>query len=253
MDRRRAVSVFFVAFFILPLLASAQVELHGSNALQPDAAPMVSVRTLQIPEKAAKFFTKGSQLLAARNAAASIAEFEKAIKAFPTFYEAYYKLGIAQLDLQRPDEAQQNFGKSIELSDARFAPPYFALGLILCNQKQFSEAEVTIRSGLNLDPTDSAGNFTLAWVMFSANRLIEAEKSAQEAVLHKATFAMAYLLLAQIHRQQNNVGALVDDLDTYLRLEPNGPRSDAARVVRAQAQHALDLQNGPAVVASTNR
>ncbi len=252
MFRLRVIPSCLLALLTLPLLCSAQSDLRRNDLPASVSSSMVSARELRIPEKAIRAFNKGTQLLAAREPGRSIPEFECAIKSFPGFYEAYYKLGIAQLDLQRSADAQAAFGKSIELSDARFAPPYFALGLTLCNEKQLAEAETTIRIGLGLDPDDAAGNFTMAWVLFTASRLADAEKSAQQAVLHSANFAMAYLLLGQIHRQQHNLPALVADLDTYLKIAPEGPRSDAARVVRTQAQHVLDQQSTGSVVAKAN-
>jgi tetratricopeptide (TPR) repeat protein len=249
MNRYRVVSSCCLALLTLPLLCSAQSDLRRNELPASAASSMVSARELRIPEKAMRAFNKGTQFLAARESARSIPEFQNAIKAFPGFYEAYYKLGIAQLDLQRSAEAQAAFGKSIELSDARFAPPYFALGLALCNEKQIAEAETTLRIGLGLDPDDAAGNFTMAWVLFTASRLVEAEKSARQTIQHSANFAMAYLLLGQIHRQQHNLPELVADLDAYLKIEPSGPHSDDARTVRTQAQHVLEQQSGGSVVA----
>jgi tetratricopeptide (TPR) repeat protein len=249
MCRFRMIPSCLLTLLIFPLFCSAQSDLRKNELPASSASSIVSARELRIPEKALRAFDKGTQFLAAREPARSIPEFERAIKAFPGFYEAYYKIGIAELDLQRTADAKTAFLKSIELSDARFAPPYFALGLTLSNEKQLPEAETTIRIGLGLDPDDAAGNFTMAWVLFSASRLSDAEKSARLAILHSTNFAMAYLLLGQIHRQQHNLSALVEDLDAYLKLEPNGPRSDAARTVRTQAQQVLDQQNGGSVVA----
>jgi tetratricopeptide (TPR) repeat protein len=249
MSRSRAIPSCLLALLTLPLLCCAQSDLRRNELPASAASSLVSARELRIPEKALRAFDKGTQFLAAREPARSIPEFQRAIKALPGFYEAYYKLGIADLDLQRTADAQAAFGKSIELSDARFAPPYFALGLSLCNEKQLPEAETTIRIGLGLDPDDAAGNFTMAWALFNASRLSDAEKSARQAILHSANFAMAYLLLGQIHRQQHNLPALVEDLDAYLKIEPSGPRSDAARIVRTQAHHVLDEQTPGSVVA----
>src|SRR6266852_3546415 len=171
MFRLRVIPSCLLALLTLPLLCSAQSDLRRNDLPASAASSMVSARELRIPEKALRSFNKGAQFLAAREPGRSIPEFERAIKVFPGFYESYYKLGIAQLDLQRSADAQAAFGKSIELSDARFAPPYFALGLTLCNEKQLAEAETTIRIGLGLDPDDAAGNFTMAWVLFTASRL----------------------------------------------------------------------------------
>jgi tetratricopeptide (TPR) repeat protein len=253
MSPSRIVPSCCLTFLVLPLLCCAQSDFHKNDLAAPEnAVSVVSARELSIPEKAIKAFNKGSQLLATKNSAASVPEFERAIKAFPGFYEAYYKLGLAELELQRKADARAAFGKSIELSDARFAPPYFGLGLALCNENLIAEAETSIRIGLGLDPTDATGNFTLAWVLYSASRLSDAEKSARQAILYSANFAMAYLLLGQIHLRQNNLPALVEDLDTYLRLAPDSPQSGAARIIRTQAQHFLARHNMGSVVARAN-
>jgi tetratricopeptide (TPR) repeat protein len=127
----------------------------------------------------------------------------------------------------------------MELSDGHFAPALFGLGLTLGNDKQFDDALAFIRAGLGLDPTSARGNFTLAWVLYTADRIAEAENSARQAVLYSPDFAMAHLLLAQIHRRQNKEAAMVEDLDAYLRLDPDGPRSAGVKAVRDATTRSL--------------
>src|SRR6202011_3020763 len=136
---------------------------------------------------------------------------------FGDLYEAYYKIGIAQLELQRGLEAEASFRKSIEISSGQYAPPLFGLGLAL-------------------EPGDPGGPFAMAWVRYTAGRIGDAEDSAREAIRYNPNFAMAHLLLAQIHRQQNNQAALVAELDSFLALDPHSPRSVGARAARAEAQ-----------------
>jgi hypothetical protein len=63
---------------------------------------------------------------------------------------------------------------------------------------------------------------------------------------------MAHLLLAQIDRRQNNSAAMVEELDAYLRIEPDGPRSAGVRAVRDEAARALaqEQRSAEMVVAS---
>jgi tetratricopeptide (TPR) repeat protein len=236
----RLVASCCLALLTLPIVSLGQSRPgKGGGAGADSLSPTVSVHELKIPEKAREAYNKGTQKVAEKDWAGSISEFQKAIGAYHDFYEAYYKIGIANLELQLSDEADAAFRKSIELSEGQFAPPLFGLGLTLANAKQFTDAEAFIRAGLNLEPTSPAGHFTMAWVLYTGNRVVEAEKSGKQAVLYDPNFAMAHLLLAQIHRRQNNPAALVEDLDAYLRLEPNGPRSGGARAVRAEAQREL--------------
>ena len=253
MHRSRMILSCMLAIFALPLRCSAQLQPQTGDAPLPrNAHSEISARELRIPGKARKPFNKGTQLLAEKNSAASIPEFQRAIKALPDFYEAYYKIGIAELNLQNRREAQGAFEKSIEVSHGRYPPADFGLGVALCLQQQFADAEGAIRRGLDLDSTDAEGYFTLAWVQFNAAFVRDAEKNARQAVLLNANFASAYLLLAQIHLRQGDTSALVSDLDAYLHLDPNGPHNIEAMAVRAQARQLLAKQRAAVpVVAGT--
>lgn len=228
------------------LLAPAAILGQSNNTKtsgpvdSPDAT--VTVRQLRIPDKARFAFNKGTQKLAAKDFAGGIAEFHKAIAAYDDFYEAYYKIGIANLEMQANDAAEAAFRRSIALSESKYTPPLFGMGLALASQKQFADAESYVRAGLQLEPTSSSGLLTLGWILFSAQRVAEAEKAARDAVLYNPNLAMAHLLLAQIHRGQNNSAALVDDLDAYLRLDPDSSRSRALRTSRDAAQQSLDRE-----------
>jgi tetratricopeptide (TPR) repeat protein len=218
-------------------LGQSKTTKTGGPSDSPDAT--VSVRQLRIPERAKFAFNKGAQKLAAKDYAGSIAEFEKAIAAYDDFYEAYYKIGIANLEMQASEAAEAAFRRSIALSESKYTPPLFGMGLALASQKQFADAETFVRAGLQIEPTSPSGLLALGWVLFSAQRVVEAEKSAREAILYNPNLAMAHLLLAQIHRRQNNSAAVVEDLDAYLRIEPDGARSRALRTTRDEARQSL--------------
>jgi tetratricopeptide (TPR) repeat protein len=237
----RLVAFGFLTLSTLPLAAFGQTHADKSD-LPPaeNSAPTISVRELTIPDKARDAYNKGIQRFARKDWAGSVGEFQRAIAAYHDFYEAYYKIGLANLELRLGGDAETAFRKSIELSEGRFAPALFGLGLTLGNDKRFDDALAFIRAGLSLDPTSARGNFTLAWVLYTADRVSEAEKSALQAVLYNPDFAVAHLLLAQIHRRQNNAAATVEDLNAYLRLEPDSPRSAGVKAVRDAAARALD-------------
>jgi len=234
-----------VVLALSALGAFAQPQSRSLPSFPPlvdNSAHQVSARALQIPRKARDAFNKGTQLLAANELAAGIAELQRAIKIFPEFYEAYYNIGLANLDLQNNAEAQAAFTTSIELSQGRFSPSQFGLGVVLCIQKQYEEAEGAVRAGLDQYPTNPDGNLVLAWVLFSAGRLPEAERSARQAIIGNAKLLMAYLLLANIHLHQNDIQALVSDLNDYLRLDPDGADKSQARAIRAEAEQVLAKQ-----------
>lgn len=255
MHRSRAVASCWLTLLILPVLCLAQSKNYSDvgQGNGNGSAAVVSARELAIPEKARAAFNKGIQRLAAKDWVGSIREFQGAIKAFPGYYEAYNKMGSAELALASWGDAEAAFRESIEMSGDRYAPPHFGLGLVLCDEeKQFVEAEAIIRAGIALDPTDKGGHFVLAWVLYSAGRFQAAEESARNAVFYGPRFADAWLLLAQIQLRQNKMAAVVEDLDTYLGLGPESPRDEKVRAFRADAQRALSGGTAESVVASTN-
>lgn len=251
MSCSRVIPLCFLALSVFPSVSSAQSK-SGDRSPLDDTAAVVSVRELSIPGNARDAYNKGIRRLNVKDWAGSLPEFQRAIKSFPGFYEAYDMLGVAQLAMLNSADAEKSFRKSIDLSLGQYAGPHFGLGLILCiDYKRFAEAEEMVRDGLDLDPVDASGHFALAWVLFSVGRLTEAEQSAREAIRYKPAFAEPYLLLAEIHRRQNHPAAATQDLDAYLKLDPDSPSSARAKVARAEAQRALARETATTVTAQS--
>ena len=233
--------------FVTLLLVLVLPAMSPAQFLDPGVRNNVlSVREMSIRPKARDALQKGVRHLAKNDPLGSLAEFQRAIAEFPSYYEAYYLVGIADLKLRRQADAEQAFRKSIELSLGRFAQAQFGLSAILCDQGKFAEAEPIIRQGLELDDAHWIGHYYLARALFGLNRLDEAERSANEIVVRKADLPEAYLLLADIHNHQKNYSALLNDVGCYLKLDPNSPTSAEARVVQEEAQRALSGSNSAA-------
>jgi len=192
----------------------------------------VSVRELRIPVKAHNAFEKGLERLAKNDPVGSRTQFVRAATAFPDYYEAYYHMGVADLRLGREADAAQAFQKAIDLSGGRYAWAQFALGLLLCRRGEYAEAETVIRKGLDVDGSAATGHLFLSVALFRLNRLEDAERSAREALLRKPGFAWAYLVLADVHGRRGEYARQLQDLDAYVKLEPDGPASKQVREVR---------------------
>jgi len=121
----------------------------------------------------------------------------------------------------------------------------FALGAALINEGKFGEAEGVIRKALGLDSTTWAGHYCLGQALLALNRLPEAEESAQEALRWKSDSPEAYLLLADIHRNQKNYPALLKDLDKYIELEPDSSNIANLKALRDEAERLSNLPPAP--------
>jgi tetratricopeptide (TPR) repeat protein len=243
--RASGLSSLFASRFICSvagavLLFPAACLAQSASSVPPINDNVVSVQELRSPYKSQQAFEKGAKLLLKGDAAGSIAYFDRAIAKDPYYYRAHYDKGLAHFRLGHTAEAEQAFQKTIDLTGGRYAPADFMMGLILCQMRQFRQAETVIQKGLELDPGSALGKVLLGWTQFALNRPEEAERSAQQALFRKANLPEAYFLLAQIHHAQHNSSAVVADLQSYFRLDPNGPESNEAKALLASAMQGMN-------------
>lgn len=222
------------------LVSTCWGQSESSEKLKTMITPkndyLISVQELRMSGKAKKAFEEGARLLQKGDAAKSLPYFDQAIAAFPEHYKAYYDLGVAQYRLGHIADAEQALQKSIDLTGGAYAPPEFAMGMVLCQEQQLQKAEVVIQRGLDVDPGSPIGKYFLGWAQFGLNHLIEAERSVQQALVRKANFAEAYFLLARIHQRQHNKPAMTKDLEAYLKLDHSSAGTQQAKALLESAR-----------------
>ena len=226
-----------------PAQTSAQLDgstsklvlyLKSSNLPQTERSSYtVSARELMIPGKAQHEYEKGLGSLAKKDVAGSLSHFTKAAEAFPDYYEAYYHVGVAETKLGHKDQARRAFQKAIDLSGGGYAWAEFGFGYLLYLEGKSEEAVTIIQRGLEADESSPVGYLILGMALLRLERLDEAERSAHEALLRKPNFAQAYLVLADVYARRHEYRAQMQDLDVYLKLEPNGEESEHVRQARA--------------------
>jgi len=213
----------------------ASVEVHIKQSKPAENVPnryAVSVRELQMPNKARSEYQKGLDGIAHNDFAESLRHFTKATQAFPNYYEAFNFIGIAKMKLGELEEAIQAFQRSIDLSGGRYAAALFGMGYTSYLQGKLKEAENTLRRGLDIDGSSPDGHFYLGMTLFLENRVEEAEKSAREALLCEPDYAAAYIVLANVYGRRHQFHEQLQALDTYLQLSPNGPSAARVKEVR---------------------
>jgi tetratricopeptide (TPR) repeat protein len=215
-------SAFLATVLISPAtLFSSSVSWSQTDSHAARNDYVVSVQDLKMASKGRAAFDKGSQMLDKGDATHSITYLERAIAQYPEHYMAYYDLGVAHFRLAHQAEAEQAFQKAIDLTKGTFALPQFGLGAILCQKNEFLQAETLLQHALQLEPGSAVGKYYLAWAQFGLNRLIEAERTLEQALLRNSNLSQAYFMLARIHVRQRNLPAALRDLESFLKLEPH--------------------------------
>ena len=218
-----------------------ELRLTASGAPSvPANAYTISVRELKIPGKAQDEYRKGLEQLAKKDQNASLRHFVKAVQLFPGYFEALYHQGIVHTNLGQLEKAMQAFQRAIVVSGGRYARAVFGIGYLDYLQGNAVEAETTVRRGLEIDPNAADGYVILGMTQLRLNRPDEAARSAREALARDPNMANAYLVLADSCARHQDYRDQIQDLDTYLRLDPNGVASKRAHEVRDVAQRILD-------------
>jgi hypothetical protein len=216
---------------------AATILLRRAAPLAINPGGPISAHQLQAPKGARAAYEKGRRLLEdENNPAGSIPAFEKALKVFPSYYEAYTELGIANYHLSKVPEAEASLKKAVELSDGKYVKPLYLLADLYNSQRKYEEAEPLARQAIALDNSTWNSFFELARSQVGLRRASEAETSALRARDLAPQNAQVYLVLANVHVLQQNYQAAVQDFDAYLKLDPNGQSSDAVRRTRDKLQ-----------------
>ena len=207
--------------------------LPSAKAAGPNSS--ISAHELSMPAKARDLMDSGKKkLYEEKNAKSSLEDFQEAAAAAPGYYEPHYQIGMAYMTLGERDDAEKSFRKAIEMSNDKYAEGEIGLGSLLVDKGNYSGGEKAIRRGIELGPTFWLGYYELGRALLNENRVPEAEKSANQAKALAPSALIVYRLLSNIHLKQKNYAALLDDLDTYIKLDPKSTMGIHAQQLRDQ-------------------
>ena len=216
-----------------------------SSTSPPPAVKPVSEHELSVPRKARDDFDKGLDLIVKKSDfRRALAQFSRAISAYPDYYEAYAAMGLAQGQLGDAAGAETSLRKSIELSAEKYPQAMIDLASLLNGKKRFAEAEPLSRKVLALDASSWRAQSELAVALAGQNRFRDAVASASASRDLKPDNPQIYLTLYNLHIETDNFPAALADADAYLKLKPDGPTSAKLRNMREQLEKAL--KNSPA-------
>ncbi len=202
--------------------------------------PSVSAHELSMPQKARDLMASGNKkLYVDKDAAGSIEDFQQAVGLAPGYYEAYCQMAWAYLTLGKRADAENSFQKSIEASADKYGEADVGLGSLMLDRRDFSLAEKTIRRGIELNPQFWLGPYELGRAMLDQHRIDDARKFAEQAQVLAPLTPIVYRLLSNIHLQQKDYPALIQDLDAYIKLDPDSPAGLRAKQMRAEVQEKI--------------
>ena len=227
------------------------IYLRPNSKDKTSASGSVSTHELSIPEKARDLMASGrKKLYKDKDAAGGLADFQQAIATAPDYYEAHYEAAMAYLTLGNRGEAEKSFRKSIEVSIDKYGEAEVGLGTVMIDKGDYASAEKAIRRGIELNPNLWLGHYELGRTFLNEKKISDAKDSAEQARLLAPSAPVVYRLLFNIHLLQKDYPALLQDLDMYLKLDPDSPAGARAKQLREQVQQKIATNNlTPAVIA----
>jgi tetratricopeptide (TPR) repeat protein len=191
--------------------------------------PAESATDLAAPKKARKEYEQGHAALQAKDPAEARKHFEKAVETDPCYARALTELGVTftlQGDLA---SAQTSFQKSIHC-DGGFLEAYLQMGILLNMEKKFPEGESILQQALRVAPSDWQPYYRLGVVHEQWGKYKEAEEEYLKAVsLSAAVPAEIHIHLANAYLQQKAYESAYNEMQTYLRIAPDGPLASQTR------------------------
>jgi Flp pilus assembly protein TadD len=216
----------------------------ATEPLNDASSPTVSAHFLALPQKAQQAYEKGLQrLYDKKDLKGALEFFQRAVSAAPDCYEAYCEIGVINAHLKKFTDAESAFRKSIDLSNAGFIRADVGLAGLLSNTGKYAEAEPVARTAVELDPNMWEALLELARAEVGLGQWDAAEKNALAARKINTSAAPLHMLLANIHIHKADFQAASDDLESFLRIDPDGPQSAKARSTLDEIRKKLASRN----------
>jgi tetratricopeptide (TPR) repeat protein len=205
--------------------------LGGKTPPQPSG----STTDLAAPKKARKEYAQGHDALEAKDLANARKHFEKAVEMDPCYARALTELAVVLSLQEELSSAEAPLQKSIHC-DGEFLEAYIQLGILLDIERKYSESESILQQGLRVAPSNWQLYYRLGAVHLRLGKYQDAEQEYLKAEsLSVAVPAEVHVQLADAYLQQKKYDQAYTEVQTYLRVAPDGPLAGQARSLLQQA------------------
>jgi len=217
-------------------IGQIELRLPRSTSAGPSGpgAAVISARMLSIPQAARKEFEAGIAFLnEKKDPKGSLQHFQKAIAAYPEFYEAYFLAGMADLQLQQQADGRAALARALKLNP-KFIEPYYPLATLLMSERSYAEAESLLTQAQQLDPGGWQWPFELARSKAYQKQWDQALAYGETALTIVGAPPKVHLLMADLYQDTGNPAKAIAELEQFAKLDPNSPYLPRVRTVLAQ-------------------
>jgi tetratricopeptide (TPR) repeat protein len=188
------------------------------------------------PKEARKNYEKGARALQEKHYREARNRLEKALAAYPCYARAKADLALVDLQERKLENAEGEFQQATQC-DAGYVEAYQKLGQLYNVEKKFAESEATLLAGLRHSPAAWRLYYELGTTHYGMGRYQEAEQDYLKAQSFNANLPSEFhARLADVYLNMRAYDRAYQEMQDYLRADPNGMYADKIRKVAAKLQ-----------------
>jgi tetratricopeptide (TPR) repeat protein len=182
---------------------------------------------------------KGNQFFAQKQLSQAENEYRQAIQTNPDLADAYYRLGLVQIQQEYPTAASHSFARAVELepknTDARLH-----LGDLLVSSTQYADARQQAEAVLQQNGTSAGAHRLLGQVALHQMQYIPAEAELKQAISLDPRDPQTYEVLGLAQLLDAEYGAAEKSFQTAIQIKPDDPQTYINLANFYKGQNAVD-------------
>lgn len=216
----------------------ARVTYHNvSIALSPIDKPAVNLTALPsltdqaAPKSARKEFEKGIRAWRGNKPTEARKHLEKAVEEYSCYARAQAALAEVDLAEHKLESAEAGYKRAIHC-DGSYSDAFYQLAQLYMAERKPADSEAILREALRLSPSAWLFHYQLGNAQFVMGEYLEASQDFLTAQsLHPHMPAEIHVKLAKTYLKMAQYAKALAEIDTYLRLSPEGPYAASAKKI----------------------
>jgi tetratricopeptide (TPR) repeat protein len=211
----------------LPVTSSAR-DGNGSNS--------VSVAQYKVPQKAREALKKAQEATAKEKNDEAQKQLAKALEIYPKYADALTLRAILKMGTKDLPDAVADLQQAIT-DDENCALAYLVMGAIFNTESKFDDAIRSLQRGEALSPNSWQGYFEMGKALVGKAQYEPALRQLDRAqTLVPKDYPSIHLVKAHAMLALNDYSDAMTELQAYLTIEPQGPNTQEAQKMLAQAR-----------------
>ena len=167
---------------------------------------------------------KGNQYFAQKQISAAENEYRQAIQISPDFAEAFYRLGLLQIQQEHPTAARQSLTRAVEL-DPKNLNARLQLGDLQLSSTQYSEARQQAEAVLQQDSKQAGAHLLLGEIALHQMQYVAAENEFKQAISLDPRSPQSYEDLGLAQLLDSEYGAAEKSFQSAIDIHPDDPQT----------------------------